>query len=691
MPRFYLLILTNKPKFIKKYQWIEAQLKENRLHIQTTASLFHNGIKLDGLQVQINMSGGIQLNITSLDKFNSTSELYNAIQNCDICSQTRENILVNFNDDTQACAKIIFSLAKLRKSTFDSINTKYIIETDIDTYIAQYYKIRFDSNVNYIDKELNDNNLITRLQYLRKRYPKRSFPSANQNQSKPKINIDWRKIISKLKINIDWRKIIFVPIFLLATICCAIIFCEKSEIHYTTPNGNKIEFNEDLFDNFLLCHKYKDGQGTIVFYGEVTAIPERAFEGTSISSIEIPESISTIGNCAFQNCESLESISIPNGVTSIEDQTFLGCMALKKVVIPESVTTIGRNSFQACRSLERITLPNSVTTIGEVAFYGCTNLKEITLSNNLTSIERNTFGCCTELKSVTIPNSVLSIGDNAFAECHLLSEVVVGSGVQSIGAKAFYRCESLSEIVLPNSVTNVGSNSFEENRALQKVVLSSGIKSINEKTFYCCTALTDITIPNGIERISSNALSCCSSLINVVIPQSVTSISDNAFHYCIELDNVVIKNEDIKVLRKTFDHCIELSHITIGEDKIDVDWSCYSDDLIFTRDIDFTNQKARERYIAWMTEDRLVNSGEFGSLSMTLSNGMPSSLYHSDGGFFKVCTDFDFSRNEINFKVIDLDFLGNGLRLSYPVWITNSGCLCMNIGGEIICFNSKYI
>ena len=138
-------------KFIKKYQWIEAQLKENRLHIQTTASLFHNGIKLDGLQVQINMSGGIQLNITSLDKFNPTSELYNAIQNCDICSQTRENILVNFNDDTQACAKIIFSLAKLRKSTFDSINTKYIIETDIDTYIAQYYKIRFDSNVNYIE------------------------------------------------------------------------------------------------------------------------------------------------------------------------------------------------------------------------------------------------------------------------------------------------------------------------------------------------------------------------------------------------------------------------------------------------------------------------------------------------------------------------------------------------------------
>ncbi len=205
-------------KFIKKYQWIEAQLKENRLHIQTTASLFHNGIKLDGLQVQINMSGGIQLNITSLDKFNPTSELYNAIQNCDICSQTRENILVNFNDDTQACAKIIFSLAKLRKSTFDSINTKYIIETDIDTYIAQYYKIRFDSNVNYIDKELNDNNIIAQLQRIQKQYPKKSYSNAQQSYSKSNNNINWHKIISKPKINIDWRKIIFVPILLLSVI-----------------------------------------------------------------------------------------------------------------------------------------------------------------------------------------------------------------------------------------------------------------------------------------------------------------------------------------------------------------------------------------------------------------------------------------------------------------------------------------
>ena len=117
----------------------------------------------------------------------------------------------------------------------------------------------------------------------------------------------------------------------------------------------------------------------------------------------------------FQNCSGLTTVTIPDSVTSIGKQAFLGCSSLTSVKIPNSVTSIGDYSFQDCKSLTSITIPNSVMTIGESAFMGCSKVEDLKLPDNLQIIKRAMFKGCNSLKSVTIPTTVEVIYQEAFS------------------------------------------------------------------------------------------------------------------------------------------------------------------------------------------------------------------------------------------------------------------------------------
>jgi len=119
--------------------------------------------------------------------------------------------------------------------------------------------------------------------------------------------------------------------------------------------------------------------------------------------------------------------TIPNSVTSIESGDFGAfgdCTKLTSVIIPNSVTSIGNSTFFGCTSLKSVTIPASVTSIGDAAFSGCTSLASVTIPNSVTSIGHGAFEGCTGLTSVTIPNSVTSIGDGAFYGCTGLTSVM---------------------------------------------------------------------------------------------------------------------------------------------------------------------------------------------------------------------------------------------------------------------------
>ena len=215
----------------------------------------------------------------------------------------------------------------------------------------------------------------------------------------------------------------------------------------------------------------------------VKVIGNWAFCSCKLTSINIPNSVTTIGEHAFSGCDSLTSINIPNSVTMIGKGTFSGCDSLTSINIPDGVTTIGEGAFGGCDSLTNINIPNSVTTIGTGAFFYCHSLTSINIPNSVTTIGKGAFRGCKSLTSINIPNSVTTIGEWAFVECKSLTNINIPNSVTTIGEWAFAECKSLTNINIPNSVTTIEDRAFRYCINIPSHIKSDIIQRFGEKVF----------------------------------------------------------------------------------------------------------------------------------------------------------------------------------------------------------------
>lgn len=324
-----------------------------------------------------------------------------------------------------------------------------------------------------------------------------------------------------------------------------------------------------------------EGSGEMDNYFYDTGEPWSSYCGR-ILAVELPEGLTTIGNCAFYGCSRITSISIPNSVTSIGWQAFYNCMSLTSMSIPNSVTHIGIYAFYGCIGLTSISIPNSVTSIGQNTFEGCSGLTAVSIPNSVSYIGSYAFYGCSGLTSISIPNSVSNIGENAFCGCSELTTVSIPNSVSNIGDWAFYNCSKLTAVSIPNSVSNIGAYAFCNCSGLTSIFIPNTVLNIGERAFSGCSGLTDpiivndmfvflpesfkgaYSIPSNITKIIGGAFEDCSGLTSIIIPNSVTNIGAHAFFGCNGLTSISIPNSVTYIGTYAFLSCDHIKTLSIN-------------------------------------------------------------------------------------------------------------------------------
>lgn len=347
---------------------------------------------------------------------------------------------------------------------------------------------------------------------------------------------------------------------------------------------------------------------TVTYNGKtytVTTIGYHAMGICELTSVTIPNTVTTIDDYAFFNSYKLTSITIPKSVTHIGDNVFRACFGLttmkvandnpvydsrdacnaiietatntiiygcKTTVIPNSVYGIGNNAF-AGHSLTSFTLPKQIAFVGEGAI-ACSLIEGISVAAGNTKydsrqncnaiIEKSTNTLIAGCKKTVIPNTVTAIGAYSFWDCDGLKSITIPSSVTSIGHHSFYCCSGLTSIVIPNSVKTIGNGAFFICLNLASATIGNSVTTIGSYAF-SSTKLTSITIPNSVSYLGDWALSQNSSLQTVTLSNALTSIELGTFHSCSALSNITIPNSVISIGNSAFMGCTSLPSITIPE------------------------------------------------------------------------------------------------------------------------------
>ena len=326
----------------------------------------------------------------------------------------------------------------------------------------------------------------------------------------------------------------------------------------------------------------------------INNIEDRAFSGChNLLGIEIPSTITHIGECVFDSCSYLSSIIVAEGnknykivdgvLYSIDGTSIIQYPPHKQsetdnYEIPDTVTSIGGGAFLSSR-LTSVTIPDSVKEIGDRAFM-YSDISKIALPDKLISIGEEAFALCEKLTKIEIPASVEVIGLNAFYCCTSMNEIIVSpdneiytsidgvlfskdmktlinypqgksgseykvpDSVTSLEAYSFFSCASLERVFIPDSVTQIGDCAFYECSNLTEIPIPKTIKSIGERVFENCEKLTSIIIPDTVTSIEERAFYCCSEMTSIFIPASVSSIGNNAFGNCDKLKEITVSDDN---------------------------------------------------------------------------------------------------------------------------------------------------
>ena len=266
------------------------------------------------------------------------------------------------------------------------------------------------------------------------------------------------------------------------------------------------------------------GRGTNLSYG--------AFGGCSnLKTVNFEAGSTIVCAALFMGCDGIEEIELPDTITEIGDSAFKNCKNLDRITMNNGIEILESSAFEDCFSLTTINIPNTVKAISNSTFQDCTSLTEVHLSNILKEIPASTFSGCKKLTTINFPSTLTTIGNSAFSGCESLPEAILPSGVEKIESNAFKNCKALKKAAVPDTVSSIGSSAFYGCEALTDITLGSKLKKIESQTFYGCTVLPSIVLPYNVTTIGDSAFVNCTKLTQITVPRNTTSIASNAFSY----------------------------------------------------------------------------------------------------------------------------------------------------------------
>ena len=340
------------------------------------------------------------------------------------------------------------------------------------------------------------------------------------------------------------------------------------------------------------------GEDSVVYVPEfykqypVTSIAASAFEGSTVDTVYLPESIAAIGEKAFlsssvknvyipENAKlktiakfafagtAIESFKAPAALEFIGEGAFLGSAALSSINLEAtSLTVISASAFEGT-SLKSVVIPASVVSVGEKAFFSCASLVSISFADGsaITEISAESFKNCISLESIAIPASVISINESAFENCASLASVAFDSASELVlvGKSAFRNCDSLTAVSFPAKLSRVGEYAFYSNDALTSVgfVKDGSLGEIGKNAF-AFSAIVSLELPDNLTAIREGAFASSKALTAVSFNENLYVIEKSAFESCVSLVTVSLDfNTDAK--NGAFTGCSGVENLTVNK------------------------------------------------------------------------------------------------------------------------------
>ena len=340
---------------------------------------------------------------------------------------------------------------------------------------------------------------------------------------------------------------------------------------------------------------YNCSVSSITLPNSLQRIAGGAFYSSGLMNIEIPASVESLGYDAFGNCHYLSSVTFESGsqLTEIPAGTFYNCNSLTAIQIPIGVESIGESAFYNCNSLTDVEIPNSVTGIEYGAFYNCSSLTEIVIPASVENIVSFSFAYCSSLTTINVERyennsavatSVTKLEKNAFYSCGGLTDIFVPSDGVSAYQDPKSGWASYAPIIQAAPFTETPDLEYDLSDCQTYYLVSKGtadtngriyipamhnnlpVKAIAANGFKNCYNLTDVVFEGGSQLISvgNYAFRNCKNLIGITLPTSVTGIGKYAFQSCEKLLRIALPESVESIGNYAFKGCGNLSAIYIG-------------------------------------------------------------------------------------------------------------------------------